>query len=447
MKKELPIEGNVLRTLGNGLIIRHSRPEDAEALAKFNQDIHGEDEWDGKGVAEWTLDLISGDGPNFTANDFTIVENTHTGEIVSSCCLISQTWAYEGIPFKVGRPELVGTKQEYRRQGLVRQQFEILHEWSKNRGELAQAITGIPFYYRQFGYEMTLSLDTGRYGYELHVPTLQEEEREPYTFRSATNEDISFLKTTYDRACTRYMITAVWDEDLWHYELIGKRKYNINRRDIFIIEDQNGSKVGFIGIPPIKWRKLSVLTLYELSPGFSWSEVSPSVIRFLWQKGEALAKEQGQEQKMFGFWLGPSHPAYTAMASKLPRESKPYSYYMRVPDLPALIKLITPVIEARLGDSPFAYFSGDIGLNFYKFGLKITIKKGRLTQVAHLYSLDPEKSKANFPSLVFLHLLFGHRSMDELDHAFTDCYAKDEDTKNLLDALFPKKASEVWPIS
>jgi hypothetical protein len=351
MKEEFSMEKDIIRRLADGIIIRHSRPEDADALAKFNKEVHGEDEWDGKGVEEWTLDLISGEGPTFAVDDFTIVEDTQTGEIVSSCCHISQIWAYEGIPFKVGRPELVGTKKEYRRRGLVRQQFEIMHEWSKNRGELVQIITGIPYYYRQFGYEMTLNLDGGRYGYELQLPVLKKDEQEPYTLRPATIEDIPYLKSTYEHACKRYLISAVWDEALWRYELSGKRKYNINRREIFIIENQARSKVGFIGIPPIKWRKLSALTLYELSPGFSWSDVSPSVMRFLWQKGEELAKEQEQEQKMFGFWLGADHPAYTTMASKLPRERKPYSYYVRVPDLSSFINLITPVLETRLCDS------------------------------------------------------------------------------------------------
>ncbi len=84
---------------------------------QFNREIHGEDEWDTRGLDDWTRDLLSGKSPYMTPGDFTIVEDTQTGEIVSSCCLISQTWAYEGIPFKVGRPELVGTKKDYRRKG------------------------------------------------------------------------------------------------------------------------------------------------------------------------------------------------------------------------------------------------------------------------------------------------------------------------------------------
>ena len=75
--------------------------------------------------------------------------------------LISQTWTYDGIAFGVGRPELVGTAPAYRRRGLVRTQFEVLHQRSAERHERLQAITGIPWYYRQFGYEMALNPRVG----------------------------------------------------------------------------------------------------------------------------------------------------------------------------------------------------------------------------------------------------------------------------------------------
>ena len=63
---------------------------------------------------------------------------------------------YEGVEFDAGLPELVGTHPDYRRRGLVREQFEVLHRWSKERGHLMQAIAGIPYYYRRFGYEMAV---------------------------------------------------------------------------------------------------------------------------------------------------------------------------------------------------------------------------------------------------------------------------------------------------
>ena len=172
----------IIRDLGDGLILRHATPEDTQAVVQFNREIHGEDEWDTRGLDDWTRDLISGESPYMKASDFSIVEDTRTGEIVSSCCLISQTWSYEGIPFKVGRPELVGTKKDYRRRGLVRAQFDVLHEWGAKRGELAQVITGIPFYYRQFGYAMALNLSGGILDTKCMFPSLRKAKKNPTPF-------------------------------------------------------------------------------------------------------------------------------------------------------------------------------------------------------------------------------------------------------------------------
>lgn len=438
---------NIIRSLDKGLILRHFTSEDEESLITFNKEIHGEGEWDTRGLVDWTHDLISGKSPVFKPVDFTIVEDTRSGEIVSSCCLISQTWAYEGIPFKVGRPELVGTKKEYRRQGLVRQQFDVLHAWSAQRGELVQAITGIPYYYRQFGYEMTLNLDGGRYGYKIHVPALKEDEKETYRFRPPVEDDIPFIMAAYEDGCQRSMISAVWDEALWRYELFGKLKYNINRRDIFVIENLEGIKVGLIGTPSIKWGKLSTLTIFEIAPGNSWSDISPSVIRFLWQKGKELAKEQGQTQEMFGFWLGECHPAYDAISTLLPRIRMPYAYYMRVPDLAAFLRIITPALEQRLENSAFASYTGTLTLSFYLDGLNLDFKNGELQEIKPLSFDEISQFNASFPPLVFLHLVFGYRSMADLKYAYADCATKDDETANLLNALFPKKVSDIWVIS
>ena len=436
-----------IRDLGEGLIIRRSTSEDAQALAEFNIEIHSEDEWDAKGLEDWTLDLISGEAPTFNTDDFLIVEDTHSGEIISSSCLISQTWSYEGIPFKVGRPELFGTRKEFRRRGLVRQQMEILHEWSAARGELVQVITGIPFYYRQFGYEMALNLHGGRSGYKVHVPKLEDGEEEPYTFRKATTTDIPFLMTTYNRGCQRSMVYAVWNKHLWQYELTGKRRYNINAREIFIIESLAEEPVGFIGIPPVKWGDNSVLTVYELAPGVAWSSVTPGVARFLWKQGETLAENQGLPQERFGFMLGETHPAYDVIASSLPYNHEPYAYYMRVTDLLAFIQEITPALEARLADTPFDYYTGEVILGFYRDGIKLVFKNGHLEAINKIDLDALRDATARFPGLTFLQLLFGYRSMDEQEHAYADCFSKKEENKNLINTLFPKRSSDVWPIS
>jgi hypothetical protein len=83
----------ILRDLGDGLIMRRSTPEDAAALAEFNGKIHGEDEVDTQRVAAWTHDLLARPHPTLRPDDFTIIEESATGRIVSSMNLIPQTWS------------------------------------------------------------------------------------------------------------------------------------------------------------------------------------------------------------------------------------------------------------------------------------------------------------------------------------------------------------------
>src|SRR5204862_2515128 len=154
--------------------------------------------------------------------DNLIVEDTRTGAIVSTVKLISQRWTYGGIEFPVGRPELVGTHPDYRNRGLVRAQFEVIHEWSAERGEMVQAITGIPYYYRIFGYEMTIDLEGSRLGYKPHVPKLKEGETDPYRLRPATAEDLPLISRLYEQAGKRSLVACVRDEEMWEYNLLGR---------------------------------------------------------------------------------------------------------------------------------------------------------------------------------------------------------------------------------
>ena len=162
--------------------------------------------------------------------------------------LISQTWSYAGIPFKVGRPELVGTDPEYRKRGLVRAQFDVVHAWSQQRGELVQGITGIPYYYRQFGYEMAANLGGGRIGTFANVPKLAEGQAEPFHIRPAVDSDLPLIIQLYREGCRRSLLSAEWDENLWRYNLCGMSRDNVNRPEIRVIE-LAGRRSGRLPVP------------------------------------------------------------------------------------------------------------------------------------------------------------------------------------------------------
>ena len=201
------------RLLEDGLLLRWATPADADELAQFNARIHTNNPEEPETIlGHWTRDLMRGDHPTTRADDFTVVvDENDGGKIVSTMNLISQTWRYEDVTFAVGRPELVGTDEKYRRRSLVRRQFEAIHAKSKARGERAQAITGIPWYYRLFGYEMALDLDGGRTFYWERTSGKKAPDPEPYRLRPATTADRPTLAQLYDLHSEHSLITRSRD--------------------------------------------------------------------------------------------------------------------------------------------------------------------------------------------------------------------------------------------
>lgn len=436
-------DGQVEKELGEGLILRTGRAGDATALARFNGDIHREGmDKPNPRIAAWVRDLADGGHPTTKASDFTIVEDTEKKQIVSSCVLISQTWAYDGIPFGVGRPELVGTHPDYRKRGLVREQFKLIHEWSEARGELLQAITGIPWYYRQFGYEMAVDLFGGRLGYRPLVPELKRGEKEPFRIRKADEGDIEFITNLYDHGSRRCRLRCERDEKVFRYELKGRRRTSEMNGIFCVLEDTKSERVGFFTHANRLWGPSVVVNFYELNNEYSWAEVTPSVIRYMRKIGKSYARKADRDWDVFAFWLGRDHPVYSVIDDRLPRTRSPYAWYIRVPDLIRLLRVITPAVERKLIDSPVERHSGELSISFYRSGLNFIFESGLITAIEDW--VPGLEENVCFPDLTFLQLVFGYRALAELEFAFADIIVEDDTARALLTTMFPKQASHIW---
>ncbi len=308
-------------------------------------------------------------------------------------------------------------------------------------------ITGIPYYYRQFGYEMALELSGGRGGYEPQVPLLPEGQEEPYRIRPAVEADLPLLMRLHEQERRRSALSAVRDEALWRHELLEKSQDNVNRLEFRIIESQAGTPVGYFAHPWYAWGRMQAVVRYELEKGVSYQAVTPVVIRYLWEIGKENTQKRGKTLNSFGLWFGSEHPAYQAVAGRLVIDRPPYAFYVRVPDLPAFLRCIAPALAKRLSESACAAYSGELKLSFYRDGIRIVFEDGRLATVETWKpAIQKDEGNAAFPNLSFLQLVFGFRSLPEIRHAYPDCWVTDE-AGSLLEALFPKKASSVWPIS
>ncbi|HKD74330.1 MAG TPA: GNAT family N-acetyltransferase, partial [Ktedonobacterales bacterium] len=328
---------DIIRDLGDGLILRRATAADVEPLIALNKEIFGQR------APDFVRHFLSGDWPICTMKDFTVVEDTNAGAIVSSLCLIAQTWSYDGIEFGVGQPEFVLTRPEYRRRGLIRAQMEVVHEWSEQHGDFVQVITGIPYYYRQFGYEMGLAFGGFRVGSKAYVEKLKEGEAEPFLVRPATEDDLPFITATAAYGQHRYLVSNSFSIDDWRYILSGWSDEEPMRDLLRVITTPAGESVGFLAHHSwLRGVHQIAATAYELKAGVSWLAVTPGVIRYLCAFGEELGAKSQQECATFNFWLGPAHPVYEVAPTLLSRKWDPYAFYVRVPDLPRFVHHIAP---------------------------------------------------------------------------------------------------------
>ncbi|CAA9575220.1 MAG: hypothetical protein AVDCRST_MAG49-4088 [uncultured Thermomicrobiales bacterium] len=448
----------VIADLGDGLVLRHATPNDADALAAFNGEVHrdegstGPDEW----VAAWTRELLTLPHPTVRPDLFTVVEDTRDGTIASTMNLIPQTWSFDGIPFGVGRPEIVGTHPAYRRRGLVRHQFAEVHRWSAAMGHLAQGITGIPWYYRQFGYEMCLDLGGSRRLPTREVPALPEGEAEPFRLRPATEADLPAIMAVAAHARRRWAIADVRDEALWRLELRRAGESTPNGQSLLVVEAVSAGAdpvaVGYLSHPNRLWGTGLAVQALELGPGVSWPAAMPSVLRHLKATGERFAAEGGPAATPAAAFdgitlgLGGEHPAYAALPRYATAARPPYAWFIRVPDLPAFLRHVAPALEERLAASPAEGHTGDLTLGLYsRPGVRLTLDRGKLTAVEP-WAGEFFRADASFPDLTFLQLLVGWRSLEEVERAFPDCSARGATARALLDALFPRRPSLVWPV-
>jgi hypothetical protein len=436
------------RNLGEGLVLRWATTDDAQDLADFNFKQHN-DPPDGEPqlwLKDWTFELLNGKHPTTGPDDFTVVvDENKNGQIVSAAVTISQTWSYDGIPFDVGRPELIATEPEYRKRGLIKVQMDVLHRRSYSKDELVQVITGIPWFYRQFGYEMALELWGSRRIPFNKIPAIEEGKEERYELRPARLDDQVVLSKLYDIHCKNNLISCLRDDAIWKYELEPEAKKGGNRRNLFLVETKDGEPIGYAEIPPL--RHIALVHELAVFPGFPLREVALFVARALKHNKEKETGKKAAKVSEVGFCFGSSHPVYRALNPELSQLSRPYAWYLRVADLAGFLRHIGAILESRMADGPLAGHSGQLKFNFYTKQLAMTFLNGKLTSVAPYLPEQFSDGDAFFPGNVFLQLLFGFRSLEELKAAFPDCYTKGPESSLLLESLFTRQHSQVVPIA
>lgn len=441
------------RDLGDGLVLRWSTTEDTERIATLHSLVHREkaDAPPNAHYSRQVRGLMNGDYPLMGPQDFGIIEDTRKegNPVVASTCLWKHTWTYEGIPFGVGRPEAVATDPAYRHRGLIRALFEMVHARSEAEGDLVQAITGIAYFYRQFGYEYALELEDRRATPLALIPKGSEGEPELLTFREATVHDIPVMEALYTRRRKSSIVAELPTHHQWLYEIETWKKHPELRHTFTfqMIVNAAGETVGFVACDAYRRGRALGVWLLEFVEGVNRQTAMSSVLRALHAYGlgiEPILPDTPAFQEI-SFSLGTTHPVHELLGEALDHSREPaYAWYIRVKDLPAFLMHIAPALEQRLATSPVVGLSQEIKLDFYRGGLRMVFERGRLVG-AEDWQAPVYGSAAHgaFPPLVFLQVLFGHRSIEALRNVFPDVWVSDE-ARPVLETLFPTRPSFVF---
>lgn len=431
--------------LEDDLVMRGAVAEDVGRLSEYNSEMHREPQFDIPAfwIGEWTRDLFSKPHPRMKLDDIIIVEDTASGEIVSSTVYFDQDWSYCGISVPVGRPEIVSTHPDYRNRGLVRKQFELMERWGNERGQLIQGVTGIPYYYRQFGYEMALDMPLKRTVGIDQMPHWQKDDEESVKLRPATPDDLAFVHGLRRLVIDRSLFTPELTADEFGYQLFDRSDRSAVAMSPMVIEDAAGKPIGFMAIKSILPEERTMVFGFEFAETGLFREFTEPSMKALHSLLHDLKGDDGKRINTVSLELSAGHPAQAFMGRNFATANRVYAWYVRVPDVAKLLTLVGPKLEERLVGAAFEGMTGEKQIGFYRSGIGLKFGNGRLTNVSNLKMPERSEVAVNFPDLTFLHMLFGRKSFDELGAIFVDAYSNSDEDVALMDTLFPKMPSDM----
>ena len=419
------------RQLADGLVLRLATPVDGDRIAGLCDDVFGHS------VGVDARKFLSGDCPTGPA-DWVVVEDTEKQRVISAVCLIPLIWAYRGIKFGVGRPELVATHPDYRRRGLMRRQFKVIDEIAAARDQHMLAITGIPFLYRQFGYEMALNLEGGR------TMTLQgrpESPRDsPMKLRPARDgKDCAFIRRLCEDALKKKVYAGVRSGREWEWELGAISRGSCSGATFcWSIIQQGGRPMGFIQHSQAECGCVSVYRL-ELSLDIGLPVAPPSLLPWIADYVRLTCQQKPTDTVEIRMLLGRESSLYASHDGTEVSVIREHSWWIRIPNLASFLQHIRKGLELNLADSAAAEFTGTLNVSLFRDGIRFKVDSGRLKEISAMrpWGLPEDRIDARFPELTFLQLIGGRRRIEELHHVYPDCSATPEACA-VLEGMFPE---------
>ena len=400
-----------VRPLDNGMTLKSlASADDAERLIAFNGQIFGAE------VAAMTRAMIEY-RPAIRPQHWLYVEDE--AGIASSLVLIPWEWRYGEVTIQCGEMGIVGTREDMRGRGLVRTLNERFAELLHEGGFHLSIIQGIPYFYRQFGYEYALPLEMQ---WQIELRSITTVRDAAHGFRLATCDDIPALMRLYDAATQSLDIAAVRDDETWRYILEHARD-TATESDVWLIE-RDGAPLAYCRIPR-----------QGFGEGLIVSEVSPvdlhlADVLLAWLKETATARQK----PYIRLNLHDTNPLLRVAQGYGAYRASGYQWQIRVVDAARLLRQIAPVLERRIAHSPLARMTRTVAINLYRSGLLLHFEAGRLREVEAARQVE---SEIGIPPDPFMQIVLGWQTGAELAALHPDVRIGGQ-SRMVIDVLFPQ---------
>ncbi|KAG0238968.1 hypothetical protein BGW41_007984 [Actinomortierella wolfii] len=331
------------------------------------------------------------------------------------------------------------------------------------------------------------------------IPKLAEgETQEPYVLRLPTRQDIPYMARLahHSRLPGQPQIGIEYDEKYWEWTAFTSIEQASNYQDgtrltRIIVDDKTGKDIGVVVFSNFVGLGVDV---FALDDGVSYREVVFPVLRQVVELGrerfdkpleelaEAHKNATTDEERAKLPLLEYKLPRITSLALHFPEchpvrqlartiataDPNRYRLYTRIPSYAKLIMKVRSVLEQRLAKSAMAGLTGRLQLDFYSRaegqegrGLEVVFEDGKIVSAEPWKPLSPKEKhhkaralkasggkaptvfSAGFVPLSFTRLVVGDADLVELQTAYPASMAFGDDTKMLLEILFPKVAHQI----
>jgi len=360
--------------------------------------------------------------PSMTLGNHFVIK--HESRIVACLVLIPVEWSIGGVLLRVAEMGCVGTLPEFRRRGLIKRLVEEYHRELENVGYDLSVIEGIPYFYRQFGYEYAIPLNEET---RIEIEKLPGYEME-HEIRSFEGSDIPRAMSLLNHSQSKFYVHSVRSKCIWEIQ----HETNIDSEQFQAYAVEKGDEVvAYFRLT----EKGAEKTLFLREVSETDVSTSRSIIRFL----KDLCEQKGLET--LSAQISYLNPLSEQLASFGGVQRKPaYAWQIRITDHTKIFQRIKPLLEDRLAGSPYHDFFGNLNFNFWRFTVRLSIENGSIGDIRVIDGCEDRSIGLN--PLAFAQLLTGYRSLEELESTYPDCRVH-PNFKRMIDALFPKMPSYI----